>query len=80
MIGLYHNNRIIANKQNNARSVVEQPADLSKTFKMLKCIQKEYTVSNLPTKSHPLKHIIVDNFNKLQRDGKLRLAANKKNL
>ena len=75
---MYQDNRIVGNKQNNARSGVEQPADLTKTFKILKRIQSEYTVSNVPVKCHPLKRIIVEEFNKLCRVGQLRLASNKR--
>ena len=48
-----------ANKQNNAHSAVEQPDDLSKTFRILNKIQGIYTASRLQTKSHPLKRIIA---------------------
>ena len=48
---LFHENKITSNKQNNARSGKEQPADLTKKFKILKRIQQEYTVSNIPIKS-----------------------------
>ena len=75
---LFQENKITANKQNNARSGVEQPADLTKTFKILKRIQQEYTVSNIPIKSHPLKRIIHKQFDKLSSEGRLRLPSNKR--
>lgn len=69
-----------ANKQNNAHSAVEQPDDLSKTFRILNKIQGIYTASRLQTKSHPLKRIIAWKFQKLQASRDLRLAHNKKKL
>ena len=33
---LFTDNKVIANKQNAARSGVEQPADLAKVFKVMK--------------------------------------------
>ena len=48
---MYAQNKIIANKQNAARSGVEQPADLSPVFKIIKKIQHTHTVfafKNLP--------------------------------
>ena len=77
-LSLFDENRIIGNKQNNARSGVEQPADLSKSFKILKRMQQEHTVSHLSVSSHPLKRIIVEEFERLTRSGELRFATNKK--
>ena len=76
---MFHDKRIVANKQSAARSGVEQPADLSKCFKIMNNIQQDYTVSDLPAKLHPLKRAITEKFNDLSRKGRLSIAANKRN-
>ena len=38
-VDLYTENKIIANKQNAARSGVEKPADLARVFKSIKTIR-----------------------------------------
>lgn len=43
-VDLYVENKIVANKQNAARSGVEQPADLARVFKSIKRIQSEHTL------------------------------------
>ena len=53
---IYSMNMICANKQNAARSGVEQAADLTKTFKIMHKLQSEITVSHVPIKNHPLKN------------------------
>ena len=77
-VNMYNDMHCTANKQNNVHSAVKKPADLSKTFRILKKIQGIYTVSHLPTKSCLLKRIISGKFQELQASRDLQLAHNKK--
>ena len=56
------NRRITTNKHNLARSVIDQPCDISETFKLLKRIYKEYIVEDVPNKLHPTKKAVRDLF------------------
>ena len=47
--------KICANKQNAARSGVEQPADLAKVFMIIKSLLPDYTATNLPADRNPVK-------------------------
>ena len=70
-ISLYNQHLIIANKQNAARSGTEQSADLGKSFKSMKSLEKTVTVSSIPIERHPLKRSITKALNKLQDEGRL---------
>ena len=59
------NNKIRENKHNAARSRVEQPADLTKCFKLIILLQKAMTVVNMPADRHPLKKLMLEIFSKL---------------
>ena len=61
-VEMYAENKIIANKQNAARSGVEQPADLTPVFKIIKKIQHTHTVRDLPVDRCPMKRLISDMF------------------
>ena len=58
----FSENKIIANKQNAARSGVEQPADLAKVFKLLKKTLDESSVKNLHADRHAMKRKITNAF------------------
>ena len=55
-------NKIIANKQNAARSGVEQPADIMPVFRIIKKIQPTHTVRDIPVHRCPMKRLISDMF------------------
>lgn len=61
--------RIISNKQNAARSAVEQAADLMKIFRFLKRMIKITTSSNIP--DTPLKKGLIVAFTELKKERKL---------
>jgi len=71
--------KIIANKHNPARSGVDQPCDKAETFKIIKSIQKDYTVKYTPMYQHPMKKRVHDIFTKLKNADRLDLKANKRN-
>ena len=73
---LYKKNNICANKQNAARSVVEQAADLTKTFKIMLSLQKTVSVTSIPRSNHPLKHALT---NAIKHLAELNLKHCKKN-
>ena len=76
---IYSTNTICANKQSAVRSGVEQPADLTKTFKIMHKLQSEVTVSHVLIKNHPLKRMIHQQLKVLTFVGKLVLKPTKKN-
>jgi len=53
---------IIANKQHAARSAVEQPADLSKVFMLIKKHLPHHTVKNLSLDMCPMKKLLTEAF------------------
>ena len=59
---LFTENKIIANKQNAARSGVEQPADLTSVFRIIKKIQPTHTVRDIPVDRCPMKRLISKMF------------------
>ncbi len=61
-VDLYIENKIIANKQNAARSGVEQPANLTQVFESIKKIQKTHTVRDIPVDRCPMKKLISNVF------------------
>jgi hypothetical protein len=61
-VEMYAENKIIANKQNAARSGVEQPANLTPVFKIIKKIQHTHTVRDIPVDRCPMKRVISDMF------------------
>ncbi len=61
-VELYVENKIIANKQNSTRSGVEQPADLTHVFKIIKKIQHTHTVRDIPVDRCPVKQVISNMF------------------
>jgi hypothetical protein len=67
-------NKICANKQNAARSAVEQPADLTKCFKLFHCLQKAMTVEDVPAERRPLKKLMLATFADLHSKGQLILS------
>ena len=54
--------KIVANKQHAARSAVEQPADLSKVFMLIKKELPHYSVSNVATSMCPMKKLLTESF------------------
>ena len=77
-VEMYAENKIIANKQNAARSGVEQPADLTPVFKIIKKIQHTHTVRDLPVDRCPMKRLISDMFHSADMSF-LSLKSTKKN-
>jgi hypothetical protein len=59
-VEVYVENKIIANKQNAARSGVEQSVNLTPVFKITKKIQHTHTVRDIPVDRCPMKHVISD--------------------
>jgi hypothetical protein len=57
---LFTENKIIANKQNAAQSGVEQPADLTPIFKIIKKIQPTHTVRDIPVDQCPMKIVNLE--------------------
>ena len=70
--------KVTANKHNPARSGIDQPCDVTETFKLLKSMQKMYTVKNTPPDQHPMKLFAHKMFESLSKDGKLVLKPTKK--
>ena len=77
--GTYNRNRIIANKQNAARSGMEQPADVCKVFPIIKKLQKKYTVKHFEDDIHPMKRSVKSSFAQLYNQNKVCLKSSKKN-
>ena len=75
---LFTENKIIANKQNAARSGVEQPADLTPVFRIIKKIQPTHTVRDIPVDRCPMKRIISNMFHS-ENMSFLSLKSTKKN-
>jgi len=50
-----NNLKIRADKQNAARSGVEQPADLAEVFMIIKSLLPDYTATDLPAARNPVK-------------------------
>ena len=63
---LFTDKKAIANKQNEARTGVEQPADLAKVFKVLKIESLTHIVSDLDPTWHVMKKIVCDAFHGVQ--------------
>ena len=55
--------KVIANKQNAARTGVEQPADLAKVFVIFKQQNKTHTVAGIDPSRHPMKMRVTKAFN-----------------
>ena len=47
--------KVVANKQNEARTGVEQPADLAKVFVIFKHQNNTHTVTEIYPSRHPMK-------------------------
>ena len=73
----YKDHNICACKQNAARSGTEQAADLTKAFKLMHSLQKNVTVSDLASYTHPMKKIISQGLKSL--NDKVQLKTTKKN-
>ena len=75
---LFTENKIIANKQNAARFGVEQPADLTPVFRIIKKIQPTHTVRDIPVDRCPMKRLISNMFHSKNMSF-LSLKSTKKN-
>jgi len=75
---LFTENKIIANKQNAARSGVEQPADLTSVFRIIKKIQPTHMVRDIPVDRCPMKRLISNMFHSKNMSF-LSLKSTKKN-
>ena len=53
---------VIANKQNEARTGVKQPADLGKVYTVLKIESLTHVVSDIDRTWHAMKKIVWDAF------------------
>ncbi len=60
---LFTEMKVIANKQNAARTGVEQPADLAKVFVIFKQQNKTHTVAGIDPSRHPMKMRVTKAFN-----------------
>ena len=60
---LFTEMKVIANKQNAARTGVEQPADLAKVFVIFKQQNRSYTVTDIDPSWHPMKMRVTKAFN-----------------
>ncbi len=71
--------KVIASKQNAARTGIEQPADLAKMFVIFKQHNKTHTVSNVDPFRHLMKRRVTTAF---ESDGLkvLHLNSKKKNV
>ena len=76
-LDIYKKNKIMANKQNPARTGSEQAADLTKTFPIMQSLQQTYTCQNIPTNRHPMKRRVSEVFTKLKKEGRLILKSSK---
>ena len=74
----YKDNLIIANKKNAACSGLEQAADLTRTFKIMKKLQSTTSTSDISLINNPLKRILVEKFKQLEASYRLRLIKNHK--
>ena len=70
--------KIIANKQNAVCSGVEQPADLTPVFRIIKKIQPTHTVRDIPVDRCPMKRLISNMFHSKNMSF-LSLKSTKKN-
>ena len=61
-----------------ARSGVQQPADLTKCFKLIILLQKAMTVVDIPAERHPLKKLMLEIFSDLHGKGQLILSLTKR--
>jgi hypothetical protein len=59
---IYTDNKVIANKQNAARTGVEQPADLCKVFKEVKRLASVTTVAGIDPEIHFMKRMVLQAF------------------
>jgi hypothetical protein len=59
---LFRDEKVTVNKQNAARTGVEQPADLAKVFKVFSELGKVITVSNIHPSRHPMKRVVYKAF------------------
>ncbi len=75
-INLFAENKVIANKQHASQSGVEQPADLTRVFKLIKNLRPLHTVKNIPAERYPMKALMLDAFK--EQLAYLNLASNKK--
>ena len=77
-IDQFTENKIIPNKQNAARSGVEQPADLCRVFKGIKSEISSQSVKDIPADRCPMKKLVMGIFDR-QELKSLTLKPNKKN-
>jgi hypothetical protein len=77
-VELFAENKIIVKKHNAAWSGVEQPADLVRVFKIIKNIQEEHTVRDIPSDRCPMKKLVSEIF-EMDRMKCLSLKYTKKN-
>jgi hypothetical protein len=77
-IDQFSENKIIPNKQNAARSGVEQPADLCFVFKGIKREISSHSVKDLPADRCPMKKVVMGMFDRSELKS-LTLKPNKKN-
>jgi hypothetical protein len=74
-INLFVDNKVLANKQHASWSGVEQPADSTRVFKLIKTLLPEHTVKNVPAERCPMEALMIDAFKNKLDD--LRLPSNK---
>jgi hypothetical protein len=77
-INLFSENKIIPNKQNVARSGVEQPADLCRVFKGIKSEISSHLMKDFPADRCPMKMLVMSMFDRPELK-LLTLKPNKKN-
>ena len=74
---IYRQHKIIANKQNPGRTGTEQPADLTKTFRLQKLLEHNFTLIDVPAERHPMKKSVSKALATLRSEGRLILKPNK---
>jgi hypothetical protein len=77
-VNQFTENKIIPNKQNAARSGVEQPADLCRVFKGIKSEISSQSVKHIPADRCPMKKLVMIIFDR-QELKSLTSKPNKKN-
>ena len=73
----YRLNKIIANKQNPGRTGTEKPADLTRTFRLQKRLENNFTLCDVPVERHPMKKAVSKALTTLRSEGRLVLKTNK---
>ena len=77
-VDTYNSNNIDAMKHNAARTGTEQGADLTHVFRLMRQWLMKLSVADIPEDLHPLKRILVQEFDRLTRSKVLNLPNQKR--